>query len=285
MRLHRSAVVVVLALVAALLIAGFSLAPAHSQTAKFIIVQSTTSTENSGLFKHILPMFTGKTGIEVRVVAVGTGHAIKNASNGDGDVLFVHDKPSEEKFVAEGGGVKRFDVMYNDFVVVGPAKDPAKIAGSKDVVAAFKKIADAKAPFVSRGDDSGTHKAELRLWKDAGVDAKAAWYREAGSGMGATINAGVGIGAYVFTDRATWSSFKNRSDYKIVVEGDNKLFNQYGIILVNPAKHPNVKKAEGQAFIDWVLSPEGQNAIKSFQINGEQQFFPNADPGQMKKPG
>jgi ABC-type tungstate transport system permease subunit len=220
MLVHRSAVVVVLALVAALLTAGFGLAPAHSQTAKFIIVQSTTSTENSGLFKHILPMFTRKTGIEVRVVAVGTGHAIKNASNGDGDVLFVH--------------------------------------------------------------------AELRLWKDAGVDAKATsgtWYREAGSGMGATIKASVGMGAYVFTDRATWSRFKNRSDYKIVVEGDNKLFNQYGIILVNPAKHPNVKKSEGQAFIDWVLSPEGQNAIKSFQINGEQQFFPNADPGQMKKPG
>jgi len=281
MLVHRSAVVVVLALVAALLTAGFGLAPAHSQTAKFIIVQSTTSTENSGLFKHILPMFTRKTGIEVRVVAVGTGHAIKNASNGDGDVLFVHDKPSEEKFVAEGDGVKRFDVMYNDFVVAGPAKDPAKIAGSKDVVAAFKMIADAKAPFVSRGDDSGTHKAELRLWKDAGVDAKATsgtWYREAGSGMGATIKASVGMGAYVFTDRATWSSFKNSSDYKIVVEGDNKLFNQYGIILVNPAKHPNVKKSEGQAFIDWVLSPEGQNAIKSFQINGEQQFSPMPIP-------
>ena len=175
-------------------------------------------------------------------------------------MLFVHDKPSEEKFVAEGGGVKRFDVMYNDFIVVGPAKDPAGIAGSKDVVAAFKKIADAKAPFVSRGDDSGTHKSELRLWKDAGVDAKAAsgtWYREAGTGMGATINTGVGMGAYVFTDRATWSSFKNRGDYKIAVEGDKKLFNQYGIILVNPDKHPKVKKAEGQAFIDWVLSTRG----------------------------
>jgi len=257
--------------------------PANSQAPdKFIIVQSTTSTENSGLFKHLLPMFTKKTGIEVRVVAVGTGQAIKNAVNGDGDVLFVHDKPSEEKFVAEGGGVKRFDVMYNDYVIVGSAKDPAKIAGSKDVVAAFKKIADAKAPFVSRGDDSGTHKAELRLWKDAGVDAKAAsgsWYREAGTGMGATINTAVGMSAYVFTDRATWSSFKNRGDAKVAVEGDKKLFNQYGIILVSPAKHPKVKQAEGQAFIDWVLSAEGQGAIKAFRINGEQQFFPNAGHG------
>ncbi len=260
-----------------------ALGPVAGQgSGKFIIVQSTTSTENSGLFKHILPMFTNKTGIEVRVVAVGTGQAIKNAQNGDGDVLFVHDKPSEEKFLAAGWGVKRSDVMYNDFVVIGSAKDPAKIAGSKDVAAAFNKIAEAKAPFVSRGDDSGTHKAELRLWKAAGVDAKAAsgtWYREAGSGMGATINTGVGMGAYVFTDRATWSSFKNRGDYKIAVEGDKKLFNQYGIILVNPAKHPKVKQAEGQAFIDWVLGADGQNAIKSFQIGGEQQFFPNASPG------
>jgi len=280
-------------LAAALLAAGSGFAMVQSTAAqapagKFIIVQSTTSTENSGLFKYILPMFTKKTGIEVRVVAVGTGQAIKNAANGDGDVLFVHDKASEEKFVADGGGVKRFDVMYNDFVVVGPAKDPAKIAGSKDVVAAFKKIGETKSAFVSRGDDSGTHKAELRLWKAASVDAKAAsgtWYREAGSGMGATINTAVGMGAYVFTDRASWSSFKNRGDYKIAVEGDKKLFNQYGIILVNPAKHPSVKQAEGQAFIDWVLSAEGQNAIRSFQINGEQQFFPNADPGQMKKAG
>jgi tungstate transport system substrate-binding protein len=258
-----------------------ALAQQAATQGKFIIVQSTTSTENSGFFKHILPMFTKKTGIEVRVVAVGTGQAIKNAANGDGDVLFVHDKPSEEKFVAGGGGVRRFDVMYNDFVVVGPAKDPANIAGSKDAVAAFKKIAEAKAAFVSRGDDSGTHKSELRLWKYAGVDAKAAsgtWYREVGSGMGATLNAAVGMGAYVFTDRATWSSFKNRGDHGIVVEGDNKLFNQYGIILVNPARHPRVKHAEGQAFIDWVLSAEGQNAIRSFRINGEQQFFPNASP-------
>ena len=268
-----------LVLFASLVLLGATVAQA--QSAKYIVVQSTTSTENSGLFKHLLLMFTAKTGIEVRVVAVGTGQAVKNAQNGDGDVLFVHDKPSEEKFVAEGWGVKRFDVMYNDFVVIGPDKDPAAIAGTKDVVAAFKKIGDAKAAFVSRGDDSGTHKAELRLWKDAGVDAKAAsgtWYREAGSGMGATINTGVGMGAYVFTDRATWSSFKNRGDYRIMVEGDNKLFNQYGVILVNPAKHPNVKQAEGQAFVDWVLSREGQGAIASFQINGEQQFFPNAAP-------
>ena len=215
----RRRAILALAVAAALgLVATLTLmdaAGSRAQVARYIVVQSTTSTENSGLFKHLLPIFTAKTGIEVRVVAVGTGQAIKNARNGDGDVLFVHDKPSEEKFVAEGWGVKRFDVMYNDFVVIGPAKDPAGIAGAKDVVAAFKKIADAKAPFVSRGDDSGTHKAELRLWQDAGVDAKAAsgtWYREAGSGMGATINTGVGMGAYVFTDRATWSSFKNRGD-------------------------------------------------------------------------
>ena len=256
-------------------------AQGQQSTGKYILVQSTTSTENSGLFRHLLPLFTNKTGIEVRVVAVGTGQAIKNARNGDGDVLFVHDKPSEEKFVAEGFGVKRFDVMYNDYIIIGPGKDPAGIAGTNDAVAAFKKIAAVKAPFVSRGDDSGTHKAELRLWKEAGVDVKAAsgsWYREAGTGMGATINTGVGMGAYVLTDRATWSSFKNRGDYKIAVEGDKRLFNQYGIILVNPEKHARVKQAEGQAFIDWVLSAEGQNAIRSFQINGEQQFFPNAAP-------
>src|SRR5262245_27210822 len=200
----------------AVLIAMVGTAVGQAQQ-RYIVVQSTTSTENSGLFKHLLPQFTAKTGIEVRVVAVGTGQAIKNAQNGDGDVLFVHDKPSEEKFVADGWGVKRFEVMYNDFVVVGPGKDPAGIAGSKDAVAAYKKIADAKSPFVSRGDDSGTHKAELRLWKEAGVDAKGAWHREAGSGMGATINIGAGMGAYVFTDRATWSRFKNRSDYNIVV--------------------------------------------------------------------
>jgi len=256
-------------------------APAAGQGGRYIVVQSTTSTENSGLFKHLLPLFTRRTGIDVRVVAVGTGQAIKNAQNGDGDVLLVHDKASEERFVAAGFGVKRFDVMYNDYVLIGPARDPAGIAGSRDVAAALRKIADANAPFVSRGDDSGTHKAELRLWTEARVDARAAsgtWYREAGSGMGATINIGVGMGAYVLADRATWSSFKNRGDHRIVVEGDRRLFNQYGAILVNPAKHPKVKRPEGQAFIDWLLSREGQDAIKSFQINGEQQFFPNAGP-------
>ncbi|MCB1389315.1 MAG: substrate-binding domain-containing protein [Rhodobiaceae bacterium] len=253
---------------------------------RFIVVQSTTSTANSGLLDAILPEFTAKTGIEVRVVAVGTGQAIKNATNGDGDVLLVHAKPAEEKFVAEGWGVQRFDVMYNDFVVVGPAGDPAGVAGSNDVVASMKTIAEEGAPFASRGDDSGTHKAELRLWKAAGVDVKAAsgnWYRETGSGMGATLNAGVGMGAYVLTDRATWISFGNKGDYKVAVEGDPKLFNQYGVILVNPEKHPNVKAADGQAFIDWLIGAEGQNAIRGFMIDGQQLFFPNANPGEMKK--
>ena len=260
---------------------GLMLAGAAAQD-KFIIVQSTTSTDNSGLFKHLLPLFTNKTGIEVRVVAVGTGQAIKNAQNGDGDVLLVHAKPDEEKFVAAGWGVKRSDLMHNDFVLIGPGKDPAGVAGTKNIVAAYRKIAEAKAPFVSRGDDSGTHKAELALWKEAGVDVKAAsgsWYREAGQGMGATINTAVGMDAYVFTDRATWSAFKNRGDYRIAVEGDQKLFNQYGVILVNPAKHPKVKVKEGQAFIDWLLSDEGQKAIASFKISGEQQFFPDARKG------
>ena len=247
---------------------------------RFIVVQSTTSTENSGLFKYLLPLFTAKTGIEVRVVAVGTGQAIKNAQNGDGDVLFVHSKADEETFVADGWGVKRLAVMYNDFVIVGPGTDPAKISGSTDGVAALKAIAAAQSAFVSRGDDSGTHKAEMRLWKEAGVDAKAAsgtWYREAGQGMGATLNTAVGMGAYVLADRASWSAFQNRGDFKIAVQGDKRLTNPYGVILVNPAKHPSVKAADGQAFIDWLVSGEGQGTIAAFKIGGEQQFFPNAE--------
>ena len=248
---------------------------------KFIIVQSTTSTQNSGLFDHILPIFTKKTGIEVRVVAVGTGQALKNAANGDGDVVLVHSKPDEEKFVTDGWGVKRYDVMYNDFIIVGPAADPAKIAGLKDAAASLKKIADAEAPFASRADESGTHKAELKLWQDAGVDPKPSsgkWYLETGSGMGATLNTAVGKQAYALTDRGTWLSFANKDDFKILVESDPKLFNQYGVILVNPAKHPNVKEKEGQAFIDWLTGPEGQAAIANYKIEGEQLFFPNAHP-------
>ena len=245
----------------------------------FITVQSTTSTENSGLFGYLLPLFTAKTGINVRVVAVGTGQAIKNAQNGDGDVLLVHAKSDEEKFVAEGYGVKRYDLMYNDFILIAPGLDPAAASGGKDVVAALKAIATAKVPFVSRGDDSGTHKAELKLWKDAGIDVKAAsgtWYREAGQGMGATLNMASSVGSYVLSDRATWSAFKNKGDLKIAVEGDPRLYNPYGVILVNPQKHPNVKAKEGQAFIDWLVSADGQTAIATFKINGEQQFFPSA---------
>ena len=248
---------------------------------RFITVASTTSTEQSGLFKHLLPIFEKKTGIEVRVVAVGTGQAIKLAEKGDADVLFVHHKPSEEKFVAEGWGIKRLPVMYNDFVLVGPASDPAKVAGLKDTAAAFKRIAEAKAPFASRGDKSGTHLAELAFWKAAGVDAAAAsgqWYRETGSGMGPTLNTAAGMNAYALADRGTWLSFKNRQELKIVVEGDPKLFNQYGVMLVNKAKHPHVKDKDGQTLVDWLVSPEGQKAIADFKIGGEQLFFPNAKP-------
>jgi len=248
-----------------------------------ILVQSTTSTQNSGLYKHLLPAFKKKTGIQVNVVAVGTGQAIKNAQNCDGDVLLVHAKPSEEKFVREGYGVKRFDLMYNDFIIVGPPADPARIGGMKDAPAALKKIASAKALFASRGDNSGTHKKEVQLWKAASVDPKKAsgkWYRETGSGMGATLNAGVGMGAYVMTDRATWISFRNKGDFKIQVEGDAKLFNQYGVILVNPKKCPSVKREAGQKFIDWLVSPEGQKVIGSYTLGGKKLFFPNANKGQ-----
>jgi tungstate transport system substrate-binding protein len=264
---------------------GFGLAIGQSATGQeqFITVASTTSTENSGLFEYLLPMFEDETGIDVRVVAVGTGQAIELAERGDADVLFVHHKPSEEAFVEEGFGVERQDVMYNDFVIVGPASDPAGVKGMKDAAAALNKIAEAEALFASRGDESGTHKAELALWQEAGVDVAAqsgSWYRETGSGMGPTLNTAAGMDAYVLTDRSTWLNFDNRQNLEIVVEGDPQLFNQYGIILVSPEKHPHVKADMGQKFIDWVLSDEGQEAIGAYTINGQQAFFPNAESGQ-----
>lgn len=252
--------------------------PGHAQDAS-IIVQSTTSTQNSGLFDHILPMFEKASGIRANVVAVGTGQAIKNARNCDGDVLFVHAKPAEEKFVADGYGVKRFDVMYNDFVIVGPAADPAKVAGRTDAAGSLKAIADAKAIFASRGDDSGTHKKELSLWKDAGVDVEAAsgtWYRETGSGMGATLNASVGMGAYAMTDRATWIAFRNKAEFKIAVQGDTAMFNQYGIIQVDPEKCPDVKADAAKSFVDWIITKDGQSAISAYKLDGKQLFFANA---------
>ena len=246
---------------------------------KFITVASTTSTEQSGLFKHLLPVFERKTGIRVRVVAVGTGQALDIGRRGDADVVLVHAKPLEEQFMAEGQGVKRYDVMYNDFVLIGPKSDPAKVAGAKDVAAAFRKIKEASAPFVSRGDRSGTHFAELEIWKLAGIDIareKGPWYRDTGQGMGPALNTAAGMNAYILADRGTWLAFKNRAGLVIVVEGDKHLYNQYGVMLVNPARHPTVKKEMGQAFVDWLLSAEGQRAIAGYTINGEQLFFPNA---------
>ena len=246
---------------------------------RFITVASTTSTENSGLFHYLLPLFQHDTGIEARVVAVGTGQAIALAQRGDADVLLVHHKPSEEQFVAEGWGVARYDVMYNDFVLVGPQTDPAGIRGMPDVGAALAQIAARHAVFVSRGDDSGTHKLELSLWQTTSVNVAAAsgtWYRETGAGMGGTLNIASGLEAYTLTDRGTWISFKNRGQLAMLVEGDPRLFNQYGVILVNPAKHKHVKAKDGQAFIDWLLSDRGQQAIAAFRIEGEQAFFPNA---------
>jgi tungstate transport system substrate-binding protein len=247
---------------------------------KSIVVSSTTSTQDSGLFGSILPKFKAKTGIDVKVVAQGTGQALDTGRRGDSDVVFVHAKPQEEKFVADGFGVKRFPVMYNDFILVGPKDDPAGAKG-KDIVAALKAIKTKGAPFISRGDRSGTHAAELALWKIADIDIdiakdKGPWYREIGQGMGAALNTGSASNAYVLADRGTWLSFKNRGDLAIIVEGDNKLFNQYGVILVNPAKHAHVKKDLGQAFIDWLVSPEGQKAIADYKIDGKQLFFPNA---------
>jgi tungstate transport system substrate-binding protein len=244
-----------------------------------ITVASTTSTEQSGLFGYLLPIFSKASGVAVKVVAVGTGQALDIGRRGDADVVFVHDRPAEDKFMAEGQGVKRFDVMYNDFVIVGPKSDPAHIAGDKDVVEALRKIAAAKTPFISRGDHSGTHEAELRLWKDAGLDIAAArggWYREIGQGMGPALNMAASSNAYLLSDRGTWLSFKNRGDLALLTEGDKRLFNQYGVMLVNPAKHPNVNARDGQAFIDWLISPKGQATIADYRVGGEQLFFPNA---------
>ncbi|HUT50178.1 MAG TPA: substrate-binding domain-containing protein [Alphaproteobacteria bacterium] len=258
------------------LFAGANPATAADRT---IRLASTTSTENSGLFSHLLPAFEARTGIRIHVIAVGTGQAIRLAKRGDADVLLVHHKPSEERFVREGFGVRRHDVMYNDFVLIGPAGDPAGIRGGKDVTAAFRKIANAKATFVSRGDDSGTHKKERGLWRAAQVDIKAVgsrWYRETGSGMGAALNTASGLSAYVLSDRATWIAFRNKGALDLLVEGDKRLFNQYGVILVNPRKHPHVKAKDGNAFIAWLTSADGQKTIAAFKVKGLQLFFPNA---------
>jgi len=270
--------IVLLAAVLALSIGSAALAQDKS-----IVVASTTSTQDSGLFGRILPLFKAKTGIDVKVVAQGTGQALDTARRGDADVVFVHAKEQEEKFLAEGYGVKRYPVMYNDFVLVGPKGDPAGIAGTKDIVTALETIKTKQIAFVSRGDRSGTHQAELKLWKITGIDIakdRGAWYREIGQGMGATLNTAAAINAYTISDRGTWISFKNKADLVIAVEGDKRLFNQYGVMLINPAKHPHVKKELGQQFVDWLVSPEGQKAIADYQIDGQQLFFPNADtPG------
>ena len=250
---------------------------------KSIVVASTTSTQDSGLFDRILPLFKAKTGIDVRVIAQGTGEALDTGRRGDADVVFVHDKPEEDEFLAEGFGVKRYPVMYNDFVLIGPNSDPAGIKGTKDIVAAFKSLKQKRLMFISRGDRSGTHEAELKFWRAAGIGIfrdKELWYNQTGQGMGATLNIASATNAYVLSDRGTWLSFKNKGDLVIVVEGDTRLFNQYGVMLVSPQKHPNVKRELGQQFIDWLVSAEGQKALADYKINGEQLFYPNAnDPG------
>jgi tungstate transport system substrate-binding protein len=267
------------ALLSALLLGAIaSVAPTRAQE-RSIVVASTTSTQDSGLFGHLLPLFKAKTDIDVKVIAQGTGQALDTARRGDADVVFVHAKSQEEKFLAEGFGVKRFDVMYNDFVLIGPKGDPAGIKG-KDIETALKAIQAKGAPFVSRGDKSGTHSAELALWKQAGIDiatAKGPWYREIGQGMGGALNTAAAMNGYVLSDRGTWVSFRNRGDLEITVEGDRRLFNQYGVMLVNPEKYPSVKKEFGQAFIDWLISAEGQAAIAGYKIDGQQLFFPNAE--------
>ena len=245
---------------------------------KSIVVSSTTSTEQSGLFGYLLPIFEKKAGIQVKVVAVGTGQALDIGRRGDADVVFVHDKPAEEKFIEEGYSTQRNEVMYNDFVLIGPKADPAKIGGGKDIQAGLQKIASTQTPFISRGDKSGTHAAELRYWKGAGVEVSpsSSWYKETGSGMGPALNTASAMNGYILSDRATWLTFKNRGDLVILVQGDPKLFNQYGVMLVNPVKYPQVKKAEGQAFIDWLISKDGQDTIAGYKVGGEQLFFPNA---------
>jgi tungstate transport system substrate-binding protein len=266
-------------LIGVLLLAIAALGTPAAAEDRSITVASTTSTEQSGLFGYLLPRFTETTGIAVKVVAVGTGQALDIGRRGDADVVFVHDRPAEDKFMSEGQGVKRYDVMYNDFVIVGPKADPAHISGNTDVADALRKIAAAKAPFISRGDRSGTHEAELRLWKVAGIDiaaAKGDWYREIGQGMGPALNMASSSNAYLLSDRGTWLSFKNRGDLAILTEGDKRLFNQYGVMLVNPDKHPTVKTKDGQAFVDWLISPKGQEMIASYKVGGEQLFFPDA---------
>jgi tungstate transport system substrate-binding protein len=267
-------------MVAAALVAAVLNTPVSAED-KSIVVSSTTSTQDSGLFGHILPLFKAKTGIDVKVIAQGTGQALDTGRRGDADVVFVHAKSAEQKFLAEGEGVKRYPVMYNDFVLIGPKSDPAGVKGMKDVAKAFQTIKEKQASFISRGDRSGTHIAELAIWnKDAGIDPekdKGPWYKSIGQGMGAALNMAGASNAYVLSDRGTWLSFKNKGDLQILVEGDKRLFNQYGVMLVNPAKHPNVKKDLGQQFIDWLISPEGQKAIANYKINGEQLFYPNAN--------
>jgi tungstate transport system substrate-binding protein len=276
--LHRRRLIAAAALAAFVLIA-----PAGFAQDKSIVVASTTSTQDSGLFEYLLPLFKKKTGITVKVVAQGTGQALDTGRRGDADVVFVHAKSAEEKFLAEGQGVKRYPVMYNDFVLIGPKSDPAGIKGQKDITKAFQTIKQKQAPFISRGDRSGTNIAELKLWKEAGIDIdqdKGSWYKAIGQGMGAALNTADAGNAYVLSDRGTWIHFKNKGDLVIVVEGDKRLFNQYGVMLVNPAKHANVKKDLGQQFIDYLISPEGQKDIANYKINGQQLFFPNAgQPG------
>jgi tungstate transport system substrate-binding protein len=264
-------------LAAVLALGALWLTPASAER-PFITVASTTSTEQSGLFRHLLPQFEQRTGIQVRVVAVGTGQALDIGRRGDADVVLVHARAQEEQFLAEGHGVKRFEVMYNDFILAGPRSDPAKVAGTRDIVEALRAVRRAQAPFVSRGDKSGTHFAELELWKAAGIDigaGKGRWYRETGQGMGPALNTAAAMNAYILSDRGTWLSFRNRADLVVVVEGDKRLFNQYGIMLVNPERHPSVKKEWAQRFVDWIISPEGQKSIADYRIQGEQLFFPN----------